>query len=775
MFKLYVLATLLLLTIGVQAQKCNLSIHGQVVDVSTGLSIEGATVILVYQHLGATTDADGHYTIDGICHDTATVECSFVGCKHRFTLLDLKNSKSELNFKLSEETTHLHEVSVFASKVPLSTSVPRQFVDTLILANRRSVNLTETLKSISGITSLNTGSSIAKPMIHGLTGDRIIILNNGIIQEGNQWGDEHAPEIDPFLATSISVIKGAEAVRYGSNAMGGVILVEAEKLNDLNALKADVYSGYSLNGNGLYGSAQLSTPIIKKWGLKGRIQGTYKYAGNLNTPSYFLRNTGLREYNFSWTLQAKPLGWDTEVFYSQFNNWLGILRDAHIGNVTDLEAAIDRGKPLTDPGFTYHLERPAQHVEHELTKFKTEKTFRKIGTAYFSLARQFNRRGEFDAHIPFSSDREISGLPEIRFQLVSWQVDGGLEHKLGRHVSGKVGFQYINQNNNTNGTLIPDYTTEIQSVYLTEQWRKYPFPLKFEAGLRIDKKTISTFYRKFPFQLNRSFLNTSYNIGTIYQVNPHVTLRAGYNVAWRAPNVSELFSEGLHHGTASYQIGDPNIQAEIGHNFSVSSELNYEDLLSLNCQVYLNKMNGFIYQEPVYPPTLTIRGAFPTFKYKQTDAMLSGLDFDMKYKLAPAIWFNLRGSTLFAHNQVQKDWIIFMPSDRVSTGLTIRHKNIGKLMNNTLTLDVAHVFQQNRTPDNISDYAPPPKPYTLLNLDFNTSIDIGSQQLNIGFSVNNLLNTAYREYMNRFRYFSDEMGTQAAIHFHLPISKKSKT
>jgi len=167
------------------------------------------------------------------------------------------------------------------------------------LDKTRGKSLGEALKSVNGVTGLQSGASIVKPVINGLHSNRILIMNNGVRQEGQQWGSEHAPEIDPFLATQITVIKGASGVRYGSDAMGGVVLLEPPPLRAKPGMGGEVnLVGYSNSHQGVASGFLEGSPAAVP-GLGWRLQGTAKKAGATETPRYFLNNTGFEEFNWS--------------------------------------------------------------------------------------------------------------------------------------------------------------------------------------------------------------------------------------------------------------------------------------------------------------------------------------------------------------------------------------------------------------------------------------------------------------------------------------------
>ena len=311
------------------------------------------------------------------------------------------------------------------------------------LDQTRGLSLGESLKSLTGMYSIQTGPTISKPVIHGLYSNRIIILNNGIRQEDQQWGTEHAPQIDQFLASRLTVIKGAASIRYGSDAIGGVILVEPKAMPTKPGVAGEVNVVGATNGGLGVASGMLEGAFARKLiGLSWRVQGTLKRSGYIRTPNYYLENTSYHENNLSGDLHYEHKNVGVEVFYSLFDSKVGLFTGAQVGSLADLYAAIARPEPLAKPGFSYDLGRPYQSVQHELLKARAYYHTPQGGTLTATFARQQNTRQEYD----FVS---FSGLlnPELSLKLTSQTADLVWEHRDvktsgGRQWSGSVGVQW---------------------------------------------------------------------------------------------------------------------------------------------------------------------------------------------------------------------------------------------------------------------------------------------------------------------------------------------
>jgi iron complex outermembrane receptor protein len=267
----------------------------------------------------------------------------------------------------------IYKSSSFRKKTENQTKA-KSVIEGSDLAETRGQSLGEALKAATGVTTLQTGSSIAKPVIHGMHSNRVLILNNGIRQEGQQWGSEHAPEIDPFMAQKLTVIKGAAGVRYGSDAIAGVIMVEPNPLPDSAKIHGEAnLVGFS-NGQQGIASGIIEGGLPKKKGWAWRLQGTYKRGADIKTADYYLANTGIQERNFSATIGYNTAHWGTEAYFSYFDTQLGIFAGSHIGNITDLLTAINSSRPNSDytpSSASYTINRPNQDLAHNLFKVKS--------------------------------------------------------------------------------------------------------------------------------------------------------------------------------------------------------------------------------------------------------------------------------------------------------------------------------------------------------------------------------------------------------------------
>lgn len=748
---------------------CTYQLSGYVIDDHDRSLLSGSKIYLKDSKREVFADSTGYYVFPGLCAGTYVFYCKHFGCdavKETVTII----GNTEQNF-YPEHHVEFESVDVVAKRIEEATSLGTRQMSDKDKNEVKGLSLGDGLTKLNGVTKLSTGNNISKPVIHGLHSNRILILNNGVRQEGQQWGNEHAPEIDPFIADELAVVKGANSVRYGPDAIGGVILVNPKELRKTPGIAGELNVVGLSNGRQGNLSATLNGNFSKLTPLRWRLQGTLKQGGNVNSPDYYLKNTGSKEYNFSYAIGYLKPKYGIDFFYSQFNTDIGIFSASHFGNLTDLQQAFEAEEPLESADFTYDLDRPRQHIEHELFRSKAYLVTGTKGKLSATYARQYNKRLEYDKHAPLNDSLANLNLPALQFELTTHTGELIWEHIRMHSFKGSVGITGFHQGNTYEGRFfIPNFRKMGAGIFWIENWRSKSKKLEIESGVRFDNihQRIYMWEGETIISPAQNFMNMSGTVGAIYTVNKELVLRSNLGTAWRPPNVNELYSDGLHHGAASIEKGDSTLVTEKAINLSASLEYTGKKL-SIVFDGYYKIINDFIYLKPTLVPTLTIKGAFPTFVHDQVDAHLRGFDLTVNYSITPEFKVISKASILRAFNQTNKDHLVMMPADRFENSLEYNFKDGKKLANAYVSLSVLSVLQQTRVPEN-SDYAAPPEGYTLLSFSAGMDIPLKTNAISLGVTVNNLLNTRYRDYMNRFRYFTDEMGRNISVRATVPFA-----
>lgn len=803
-------------------ETCKNNISGEI-TAQNKEKIIGANIILAETStkniFNIISDDNGKYSFKNICKGNYTLKITMIGFLEKTININILEDKNLIkNVFLEDLDNNLDAVTVHAHQNNATATLTTQTISNQQLERLRGNSLADALKSIAGVNTLTTGGNISKPMIQGMHSNRILILNNGIRQEGQNWGAEHAPEIDPFVANELSVIKGAASVRYGADAIGGVVLVNPPKLKISPYLGGEANLVGNTNGQSgnfalmLEGSPNDKIKGFKKLkGLGWRMQMSAKQAGNLKTPTYYLINTGVKELNFSGALGYTKDKFSLEGFYSRFSSEIGIFAGSQSAdNPQSLAEIIKSGlegnppPPISgyDNEFTYNISKPNQKIIHHLAKINGCYDFEKVGNLTFQYGFQQNNRQEFD----FRRGRFID-KPVLSLELSTHTAEIVLEHKDFKGFSrnkdtnkvnnsgifkGNIGVSaFLQDNINEIGigktSLIPNARNTSFGAFFTERYIKTNYEL--EAGIRYDYRLMEVFIATFANGLvkpRRSFSNISFAFGGVFRPNNKITLRTNIASAWRAPSLNELYSYGVHQSTATYEVGNDSLQTEKAFKW-INTATYQTEKLTFEGSFYANFINDYIYIKPISPgfedPT---RGVFPVFSYTQTNAQFFGTDLTLKYKILPSWAVGAQASLIRGKDISQNTAIIFMPPNKFEGNITFQPKkynkninnnssnnssnNISNILDNTfVTLSVVHVSKQRHAPANI-DFGDTPAAYQLVNLSLGTSFDLGksisknveNQQkkhnLSVSFSATNLLNTTYRDYLNRFRYYANEIG-----------------
>ncbi|MCL7986548.1 TonB-dependent receptor [Sphingobacterium sp. lm-10] len=764
---LWVLFLLLLCSSAANAQlssSCTLSLSGTVVD-QKARPLVGVAIRSTASNTVTYTDRQGTFKLLRQCPGEQIITFSFLGYDTVKRTITFPASEA-LFIEMKVGTVHVQDVQVTGIQSEHITS-SRHHVSEDSKQELRAKPLAEMLSQIAGVSQLNTGASIAKPVINGLHSNRVLILNHGVRQEGQQWGAEHAPEIDPFTADRLEVIKGAEGVRYGADALGGVVISTANPIDPSKVSGRVDLLGQS-NGRGGVGNIRLEGGIPSIPNLGWRIQASGKKIGNLRTADYFLGNTGVEELNLSGLLQYNKGRHDLEFYYSHFGTNLGIFYGAHVSTLEDILVNIERGRPSSTYNFTYDIASPRQRVDHDLSKIKWVYAFTGQTRLETQFAFQRNRRKEYDLRRVLSDDTPMADM-----NLTTQTLDIAL--KSGHHRIGIDGMLQVNNNVPGTGTtpIIPNFDNHNLGIYAITQhhWGKfhgelgarYDYRYFDVAGFRYDYSSIDEngIVRQYLLTDQRHFHNWSGSAGLAYHASSAWTWKTNLGLAWRAPSANELYSDGLHHGSGTYEVGDPNLASERGYKW-VNSLLFQSENIAITTDLYAQYIKDYIYATP-NPDSVrqTIRGTFPVFNYRQHDAFFYGVDVQLDWQINSTWSYALKGALVRARDLDNHTYFPFIPADRINQSVKWQY---GEDSENYIRL--AHVFvDRQHNFDPATDYTNPPPSYHLFNAYASARLPIYNRSVQCNLGIENLFNVLYKDYMDRMRYFSHQMGRNITLGF----------
>lgn len=705
-------------------------------------------------------------TVSGLCDG----EYHIVGFLSGFSLIDLNvdladNKIIELNFKLTK--TDLHAVEVFGDQNKLTGFAGATVlkIDAKTIQNQADKPLADILSDQGGIEVFRSGQSISKPLINGLSGTRILAIQNGIRLEGQQWASDHGFELDALPQTEIMVYRGASSLLFGSDALGGTILVAPVSLENSDAPEAQISTWFASNGRAWGQSGYFQKGIRKgKHHFQGRLNARNLRSGALKTPDYYLNNTSFHNFNSSLHLNYDYGKWGVELYSSYLYHTIGIFSGAEVGNLADLQLAITNQKPIENNFFSRNIDRANQNVWHSLNKVKVCYHFSENELVEWVYGFQQNNRREFDAGLPFNEQLVQNNTPDAYFNLLTHSNDVRYTKTIKGKTRILAGLQLLNQSNVFRGleyrAIVPNYRMWNAGAFtaISHEYKKYTF----DAGLRYDQRQLMSFISNLATanvdQFQNEFGSLSFSAGLKKTISSTLNWFMQLGSAWRQPNAYELYGNGLHQATASFDFSNPDLKTE--RVWSLSGGFRKQSkLTSYEVSLFSSYFDHYIYLNPLPQPVITIAGAFPAFAQQQSPALISGIDAALERKFLESYFIRTSAHFIYGYNFKIEDHLIYMPPLRIKSRIG---KQIGKLQWNVTG---NYVFEQFFAPENV-DFAPPPPSFFILQSE------ISYQHKAFRFAVvgDNVTNSRYRNYLNRFRYFADEPGVNLIFKIHYNIS-----
>jgi iron complex outermembrane receptor protein len=712
------------------------TLTGTVYD-ETDTPMPGVQVHVPSIHKGATTDVNGSFTLTNLPQGIYTVQFSFLGYRTETRQINFSKAAEPLRIILEQTALELPGITVTSSPQPtdvLSTSQSVASLDEEQLFRNQGNAIMETLGDVPGVSTYTTGNGIAKPVIRGLSSQRVLVVVNGVRQEGQQWGDEHSPEIDPYSAERIEVVKGPSSVLYGSDALGGVVNVIKPDLptteNDPIVNGNINVSGYS--NNNLLGGALSLSGAQGSVGYRGSF--TKRNSGNIETARRTLENTGMEETNGSLMLGTVQQWGEFALDYSRVDQRLEIFEN-----------------PAEEPGAT-----PYQTVVHDrlqsdldlhLSGFRLE-----AQTAY-----QNNNRKEF-----VESD---APRPELNLVLKTGTTDIKLHHKPVGNLFGTFGISGMAQRNQTlaEEKLIPEFVLYNVAGFIYEELKLDSFNIS--AGLRFDRRIMNIGATP---ELNvekqeKKYNAFSGNVGGVWRISDPFALSVNLGRAWRAPTAFELYVDGVHEGTARFETGDSTMEPESSFNIDASAKYisgNFQSELS----AYNNRINNYIFPNPTneFDPG----SGFRKYQYTQANARIYGLEYSLQAQAFS--WLILSGgySIVRGTNQRINDPLPLMPADQLKLGVKFTKPKLGVFYEPYFTIDTQIFAKQDR----IAGFETPTNGYTLVDLSIGSKFQAGSQKLNILLQAENIFSKAYRSHLSRYKEYALNPGRNIKLKINIPFT-----
>ena len=715
--KLYHTAFLLMLSLFTSAQN---KIVGTISD-KENKPLSNVIVSLPEIHKETITDENGKYILTNLPKGNLKIVFSMVGYTTQINEITFSEKETTLNITLEESIVHMDEVIVSTAFNKLqSQNVMKVEHQTLkSLQQKGTSTLIEGLATIPGVSQVSTGTSIGKPVIRGLSGNRVLVYSQGVRLENQQFGEEHGLGLNDAGVESVEVIKGPASLLYGSDALGGVLYFNPEKFVKVGDFKTDFSQRLFSNTLGSNTSLGLKTST-EKW--KFLIRGSYNTHSDYQVPnSDRVTNTRYNETDFK-----TGIGYNNTSFSS-------VLRY----NFNKLDLGIPENG-IAEQSTSKKTLYPSQGVNNHILSLHNNFFF-KNSKLEADLGYIFNDRSEFE-------DSNIAVL-HMKLRTFNYDVKYYMP-KLGK-VESIIGVQGMHQTNTNFGEelLIPNATTNDFGIFGTAnyEWKTNVI----QAGIRFDKRNVSTETHGVIGQegyfegISKSFDSFNSSLGYKTNLADDFTLRLNVASGFRAPNLAELTSNGVHEGSNRYEIGNANLKNE--QNFQTDLNLEYGGShFELFVNGFYNLINNYIF---ISPNGNTIDGN-DVYDYVQANAALYGGEAGIHFHPHPLDWLHFTSSfeTVIGEKQ-NGDYLPLIPANKWNNILKVEFKSKKWLEEGFATLNVESTFSQN----NDSEFETRTNDYTIVNMGLGGKISWSKTVFNVNLNANNVFNKTYVSHLSRLK------------------------
>lgn len=783
-FKIFAAAMLLAVCIQCQAQN---SISGFIYDAADSSVLIGATVSIPDLKTGSVSDETGFFSINNLPAGNTILQITYVGYDIYSTLVNISGNNF-IKIYLHESVLEQNEVVVtgvgITSEIKRTPS-PISVIDNLQLQQTASTNLIDAIAHQPGISQITTGPGISKPEIRGLGYNRLVVLNDGMRQEGQQWGDEHGVEVDEFSADKIEVLKGPGSIMYGSDAIAGVINILSPDPVEEGKISANFQSEYATN-NGLFGNSLHAAGHNQNfiWSMRISNKQAHCYKNNADG---FVFNSGFRETDFNGYAGIKKTNGSSVFNFSYFNQHPGMSEGNRDSSgffikpvVVDDSTLIFETATLHDFK-NYNLFVPYQQVQHFKLMLKNV-LYAGSSKFYLNLGAENNQRKEFaDALFPdqYGLYFNLNSLPfDVKFSLPTI-----------KNMDCTIGTNGFFQQNKNLGTefLIPNYQLfECGAfVFAQKQWNKF----SMSGGTRLDFRNLNTkslwlnsngdvidsatINAQQKFQaIQHNDKSFSFSIGTCYLANKTWSIKANIARGFRAPNIAELSANGVHEGTYRYELGNKALLPEKSLQEDLGFELNTAHV-HLEVALFQNNISHFIFLKKVTTQNgkdsmiynNETQSWYPVYSFAQGQANLWGGEISMDIHPHPFDWLHWQNalsyvSSTLLHQPDSTKYLPFTPPLKITTELKASATKSFLFFSNAFAaagVDYSaaqtKIYWANKT-----ETATPS--YWLLHASLGGNVCYHNKVLfSLDIIGNNLLNKSYQDHLSRLKYAPENFAT----------------
>ncbi|OSY89474.1 TonB-dependent receptor [Tenacibaculum holothuriorum] len=729
----------ILFLLGFVAVYAQNSLSGKITD-TNNQPLEGVEIYAPMLHKGTTTNQKGEYTLKNIPNGEITINVTFLGYKTITKTFSFKNNSITDNFSLKEAIFEIDEVIVSTpfNKLQSDNVMKVDRLTAKSLQKTGASSLAEGITNIAGVSQISTGIGIGKPVIRGLSGNRVLVYTQGVRLENQQYGSEHGLGLSDNGIQSIEVIKGPASLLYGSDALGGVLYINPEKFapeNKSQLLFGQRYFSNTLGSNttiGLKHSGNL-------WNFLAR--GTYALHSDYKIPTnQRVTNTRFKEKDLKLGVGFNKDYFTSELRYNFNNTVVGIP-----------EEGIKEQTTTTTP------ENPYQKINNHVISLHNHIFFgdSKLDADFGYI---INDRSEFEEHEDHDEDEteeeheEHGDEAALRMKLKTFSYN--LKYHLPKFGDFEtlVGIQGMHQTNKNFGEelLIPNAKVNDFGAFVTANYEWNDINT-LQAGVRFDNRAITTERHEVQHEdethifnaIDKSFNSFTASLGFKTLLFKHLDTRINIATGFRAPNLAELTSNGVHHGTNRFEVGNNNLSTEKNIQVDLSFEYDTEHF-ELFANGFYNSINDYIF----IAPTGEVEDGAPVFRFTQEDAKLYGGEFGFHLHPHPLDWLHLESSfETVIGKQNNGSYLPLIPANTWKNSFRGEFNVSNWLQSGYASVSLNTTFDQN----NISSFETKTNGYSLVNLGFGGDLIFGKTKFNTSISVNNLFNKKYINHLSRLK------------------------
>lgn len=750
------------------------SLKGKITD-KNNEPLVGVNIYFPEIKTGANTDNNGNYSLNNLPKRTLLVQLTALGYKMIAVNIDL-SSVSERNFVMEETIVEINEVIITGQSAATQLTkmpTPISIITKTDLHQQASTNIIDAISHQPGISQITTGSGISKPIIRGLGYNRVVVVNNGVRQEGQQWGDEHGIEIDENDISRVEILKGPASLMYGSDAMAGVINLFSDPVLAQGKIRLNALANYQTN-NGLM-AYSLNFAGHKKafvWDFRYSNKQAHAYQ---NKADGYVYNSGFKENAVSGLVGVSNWWGYSHLTLSAYQLNPGIVEGERDSATGQFIKPVDLGNGLVGEAIASHndfllykQQIPYQQVKHYKAVWNNNFLIGN-GSLKATAAYQQNRRQEF-ADILAPEDYELY----FQLHTLNYDIQYILPEKKGWELSVGTNGMYQNSLNKGAEYLVPEYRLYDAGVFAIakKSWGK----LNLSGGLRFDNRsqTVDALYlnadgekssESTPDALLRfagfsgNFSGISGSLGATYQLSDNWSMKLNLSRGFRAPNISELSSNGVHEGTLRYEKGDSNLKPE--SSLQLDYELGYNtEHISAKLNLFANGINNYIFSRKL---SSTIGGdsiaeEVPVYKFTAGNAILSGVEIFVDVHPHPLDWLHFQNSFSYVNAQLSNQpdsakYLPFTPPAKWVSDIRIDIEKASRYFSNSfLSFGLEYYLKQNRIFAAYNTETTTPA-YTLLNASFGGDILINKKTVaKLYITGTNLADIAYQSHLSRLKY-----------------------